>query len=220
MTADLKDSLNVTIPGEGFLEEFFTDGVKCIDSPPPCPDEIPFAAAFVTSFVATTLKEIGENYHRYTLDLGDAGITLGPGSWWISVVAVDESGDEPSLDTYLILVTNDLPEGVPVAGRAGGEDHGNGYQGGTSSDWHPAFFEPGDQTPSDAAIRIEGTLVEPECPADLDDSGDVGVKDLLFLLGAWGLCPPKEDCLADFDNSSDVGVKDLLILLGVWGPCP
>ena len=58
------------------------------------------------------------------------------------------------------------------------------------------------------------------CPSDIDDSGDVGVKDLLFLLGAWGPCPPKEDCPADFDDSDDVGVKDLLILLGNWGPCP
>ena len=58
------------------------------------------------------------------------------------------------------------------------------------------------------------------CPWDLDDSGDVGVKDLLFLLGTWGPCPPKGDCPADFDDSGDVGVKDLLILLGNWGPCP
>ena len=28
----------------------------------------------------------------------------------------------------------------------------------------------------------------PGCPADFDNSGDVGVKDLLFLLGAWGPC--------------------------------
>ena len=62
-------------------------------------------------------------------------------------------------------------------------------------------------------------LAEP-CPADFDDSGDVGVKDLLFLLGTWGLCPKKGDCLADFDDTGDVGVKDLLFLLGVWGPCP
>ena len=57
------------------------------------------------------------------------------------------------------------------------------------------------------------------CPADLDGSGDIGVKDLLVLLGAWGTCPPKGDCPADFDDSGDVGVKDLLILLGAWGPC-
>ena len=29
----------------------------------------------------------------------------------------------------------------------------------------------------------------PPCPWDFDDSGDVGVKDLLVLLGAWGPCP-------------------------------
>ncbi|MEE9293789.1 MAG: hypothetical protein V3W34_02330, partial [Phycisphaerae bacterium] len=50
----------------------------------------------------------------------------------------------------------------------------------------------------------------PPCPADIDDSGDVGVQDLLFLLGAWGDCPVKGPCLADFDDSGDVGVKDLL----------
>ena len=58
------------------------------------------------------------------------------------------------------------------------------------------------------------------CLWDLDASGDVGVKDLLILLGAWGPCPPKGDCPADFDNSGDVGVSDFLELLGNWGPCP
>ena len=60
---------------------------------------------------------------------------------------------------------------------------------------------------------------ECECPWDFDNSGDVGVDDLLFLLGTWGPCPPKGNCPADFDISGDVGVKDLLILLGNWGPC-
>jgi len=58
------------------------------------------------------------------------------------------------------------------------------------------------------------------CDADLDDSGDVGVNDLLFLLGAWGPCPKKGGCPADFDDSGDVGLTDLLFLLDVWGPCP
>ncbi len=62
--------------------------------------------------------------------------------------------------------------------------------------------------------------ITPACPWDIDGSGDVGVKDLLILLGDWGPCPKKGDCPADFDDSGDVGVKDLLILLGVWGPCP
>ncbi len=57
------------------------------------------------------------------------------------------------------------------------------------------------------------------CPPDITGDGTVGVEDLLFLLGAWGPCPPKGDCPADFDGSGDVGVKDLLFLLGAWGPC-
>ena len=51
-------------------------------------------------------------------------------------------------------------------------------------------------------------------PADLDCSGDVGVKDLLILLGTWGPC---DGCLADLDGDHSVGVKDLLSLLGSWG---
>ena len=60
----------------------------------------------------------------------------------------------------------------------------------------------------------------PACPADFDNSGAVDVKDLLFLLGAWGPCQKQGDCPADFDLSSAVDVKDLLFLLGNWGPCP
>ncbi|MCH8210501.1 MAG: hypothetical protein IIB99_03920 [Planctomycetes bacterium] len=57
------------------------------------------------------------------------------------------------------------------------------------------------------------------CPADLVVDGVVGVKDLLFLLGAWGPCPKQGDCPADLVVDGVVGVKDLLFLLGVWGPC-
>ena len=60
----------------------------------------------------------------------------------------------------------------------------------------------------------------PPCPADFDLSGAVDVKDLLFLLGAWGPCPKQGECPADFDNTGAVDVKDLLFLLGAWGPCP
>jgi hypothetical protein len=71
-----------------------------------------------------------------------------------------------------------------------------------------------------AAPDVDCPPPPPPCPWDLDGNNDVGVKDLLFLLGTWGPCPKKGDCLADFDNSGDVGVKDLLELLGAWGPCP
>ncbi len=65
------------------------------------------------------------------------------------------------------------------------------------------------------AIRI-GDEIQP-MPGDLDGDGQVGVKDLLILLGDWGPCPLKGDCPADLDGDGSVGVKDLLILLGNWG---
>ena len=224
VTADLVNSPPPLIPADGFLVEFFSNETKnCVNGPPPCPSEIPFAQAFSTSFTAMPFEDtiFGQSGHRFAIDLSNSGITLGPGNWWVSIVAVDESGEKSSLEKYKILITDGLARGIPVHGRAGGQDHGNGYGGGELPDWNPLCFSGGcEPTPGDGAIRIEGTPVEPPCPADFDGSGDVGVKDLLFLLGVWGPCPPKGDCPADFDGSGDVGVKDLLILLGVWGPCP
>ena len=52
---------------------------------------------------------------------------------------------------------------------------------------------------------------------DLDGDGSVGVKDLLLLLGNWGLCKECDNCQADLDGDCTVGVADLLILLGNWG---
>ncbi len=55
------------------------------------------------------------------------------------------------------------------------------------------------------------------CTPDLDESGAVGVPDLLALLAAWGKCA---GCPEDLDGDGGVGIADLLALLGDWGPCP
>ena len=55
------------------------------------------------------------------------------------------------------------------------------------------------------------------CPADLDDSGDVGPSDLGNLLAAWGTDP---DGPPDFNDDNTVGPADLADLLAGWGPCP
>ncbi|MEE9130855.1 MAG: hypothetical protein V3T84_12610 [Phycisphaerales bacterium] len=55
------------------------------------------------------------------------------------------------------------------------------------------------------------------CPWNLDGNNNVGVGDLLILLGAWG---PNPGHPADFDGDGNVGVSDLLALLVNWGPCP
>ena len=57
----------------------------------------------------------------------------------------------------------------------------------------------------------------PDCPADLDGSGDVGFPDLLTLLAHWGPCAPA--CPEDLNGDDDVGFPDLLTLLAHWGPC-
>jgi hypothetical protein len=59
------------------------------------------------------------------------------------------------------------------------------------------------------------------CPADFDDSGDVGFADLLSIIAAWGPyepCPPY--AAEDLDQNCIVGFSDVLALIAAWGPCP
>jgi hypothetical protein len=56
-----------------------------------------------------------------------------------------------------------------------------------------------------------------DCPADFDETGDVGFSDLTALLLEWGPCAPA--CPWDLDESGDVGFGDLTVLLLAWGPC-
>jgi hypothetical protein len=73
---------------------------------------------------------------------------------------------------------------------------------------------------SQVQFRPALTIEFDACPWDLDGDGDVGVTDLLLLLGAFGPCEPGEICPADFDGDGAVGVTDLLALIGRFGPCP
>ncbi len=66
-------------------------------------------------------------------------------------------------------------------------------------------------------ITCDGGPCEDPCPWDLDDSGGVGILDLLALLAAWGSDPGGPP---DFDGDGNVGVPDLLTLLAAWGTDP
>lgn len=57
----------------------------------------------------------------------------------------------------------------------------------------------------------------PVCPGDIDRDDDVGFRDLLMLLSAWGAC---SGCPEDFNADGTAGFADLLLLLANWGPCP
>ncbi|MCH8343738.1 MAG: hypothetical protein IH983_07100 [Planctomycetes bacterium] len=64
----------------------------------------------------------------------------------------------------------------------------------------------------------------PNCAADIDNDGSVGVSDFLILLGEWGPCADPNDCRSDIDDTCDsdgvVGTADFLFLLASWGDCP
>ena len=53
--------------------------------------------------------------------------------------------------------------------------------------------------------------------ADITGDGQVGIDDLLWLLGSWGPCTWPYVCPADLNGDCTIGVVDLLILLGSWG---
>lgn len=65
-----------------------------------------------------------------------------------------------------------------------------------------------------SSVKVRANLSD--CPQDLDNSGDIGVTDLLEVLGAWGSDPGGPP---DFDSDGNVGVTDLLAVLGAWGSC-
>jgi len=63
-----------------------------------------------------------------------------------------------------------------------------------------------------------GNCPPSSCPADVDQSGDVGTPDLLILLASWGDVAYPVSCLAPPEDLVDTA--DLLALLAAWGACP
>jgi hypothetical protein len=54
------------------------------------------------------------------------------------------------------------------------------------------------------------------CPYDIDDSGAVGVDDMLAVIMGWGPCTPGLFCLPDVDGDFIVNVDDLLEVITHW----
>ncbi len=104
----------------------------------------------------------------------DLNIPLGPGRYWIGSRYSNAGGG----GTNYWMTSTGSPDGPGTAGWLS-LDAGNTWQPEGEPDWDHAF-------------TITGSIVGSPtggCPADFDDSGDVGVNDLLILLGNWGPCP-------------------------------
>lgn len=74
----------------------------------------------------------------------------------------------------------------------------------------------------DVAADQRLTLIEgentPQCPADFNESGLIGVEDLLVVVAGYGCTA---DCTADLDGDQQVGSTDIMLLLSLLGEyCP
>jgi hypothetical protein len=54
------------------------------------------------------------------------------------------------------------------------------------------------------------------CPGDINEDGDVGIDDLLALIGGWDTNDPD----ADLNDDGIVDIEDLLLLISAFGACP
>ncbi len=74
------------------------------------------------------------------------------------------------------------------------------------------------------ALLLTSTLLATSnvtaCPADVDNSQQVDVNDLLSVISSWGECPDDSACPADIDANGQVDVNDLLTVISAWGACP
>jgi murein tripeptide amidase MpaA len=62
--------------------------------------------------------------------------------------------------------------------------------------------------------RIECIDDDP-CPGDVDGNGEVGVDDVLAVIGAFGTNDPA----GDLDGDGIVDVNDILLVIAAFGPC-
>ena len=65
-------------------------------------------------------------------------------------------------------------------------------------------------------LYADVTAIQNVCSADIDNSGEVNVTDLLAVIASWGAC---DMCTADINDDGFVNVSDLLIIIASWGPC-
>jgi len=154
VTADFLCPSTVTMhmPATGVLVEFFpTSGTLA--------DNTPVAQAFLfgSDISGTTFSHTlsGLSYSttglRITVDLTSAGITLGPGTWWMSVQPVDETATGIAYYNVSGLGTT----GFKPNRRKGSTWHGNTYGGSFTNTW--AAFTGSAQR--DLSFKVEGTPV-------------------------------------------------------------
>ena len=118
--------------------------------------------------------------------IGPAGAEVS-GGWFVKEFALDDvAGFTPNDQFRIRFIANDT---------------GNG-----------SVVEAGVDAVVISTIECESA----DCPADIDDSGQVDVGDLLAIIANWGSTSAPE---SDLDDNGQVDVGDLLIVIGEWNSC-
>jgi hypothetical protein len=156
-------------------------------------------------------EDAGSNGWSFAVELSLAGDPPNGAEivWsWQTPTYAPSTGDANRLANGHTLVTSTQLGGV--------------YEVTTAGDiaWHLDILANescGGLRPGYRAIRLGSLYIDNDapCTGDVDGNGDVGVDDLLVLIGQWG--GPGS---GDLDGSKVVGVDDLLLLLNAWGSCP
>ena len=105
---------------------------------------------------------------------------------------------------------------LSAAGPWGGFQPGWTYRVQPTSSLLCAMTSP---VPVSNEIKYIIELAASECEADVDESGEVDIVDVLLVLALWGQGETPAGEAADVDGDGIVGVDDLLVIIGQWGDC-
>lgn len=119
----------ITNPADGFFIEIFPD-IGGVPSEVPALQRTVLSYANLGAFPGTSLLGTQAPATNaalratFAIDLSSANVTLGAGTWWISVQPVDMS---PFGEVYYWIGTQAFTNGSAACRRSGGIDHGNNY---------------------------------------------------------------------------------------------
>jgi hypothetical protein len=132
---------------------------------------------------------------------------------FVTVSTCEDDGGAADYDSVIMAIRQSQCDEVLRCGSACGE-HGSRFSMWVRADGYPLLV--GGAPKLDGSESGRGDLVislDVRCLGDVDASGDVGIDDLLLLIGGWDGIDP----LLDFSNDGTVGIDDLLAMLDRFG---
>ncbi len=165
------------------------------------------------------------------MDASEPGTQLCYARWFSN-----DYGSAPNTDTFVVQVSDDNGSSwmtLETVGPAGDEVSGGWYDvcyvldsvdGYDPTDSLQVRFYTSDASSSGSVVEAAVdaiSLSTPDCDndvpctGDIDGSGDVGVDDLLAVIGFFG-----SGAGGDVDGDADTDVDDILIVVSSFGPCP